>query len=90
MNVRASLEVLAPLLRYPDAAYAQHVAEAARVLSDGDLAAFAAEIAALDLPRQQTTYTATFDLAPSCSPYLGIHLFGDESADRARLMVGRA
>ena len=33
-------------------------------------------------------YTSTFDLAPSCSPYLGVHLFGDENPDRARLMVG--
>lgn len=33
-------------------------------------------------------YTSTFDLAPSCSPYVGVHLFGDENADRARLMVG--
>ena len=33
-------------------------------------------------------YTATFDLGPSCSPYVGVHLFGDENPDRARLMVG--
>jgi nitrate reductase assembly molybdenum cofactor insertion protein NarJ len=36
----------------------------------------------------QSIYTATFDLAPSCSPYLGTHLFGDDSRDRARLMIG--
>jgi len=36
----------------------------------------------------QPIYTATFDLAPSCSPYLGTHLFGDDSGDRARLMIG--
>jgi nitrate reductase molybdenum cofactor assembly chaperone NarJ/NarW len=39
-------------------------------------------------PDLQAVYTATFDLAPSCSPYLGTHLFGDESRDRARLMLG--
>ncbi|MFZ2492456.1 MAG: hypothetical protein WA208_13320, partial [Thermoanaerobaculia bacterium] len=44
----------------------------------GDLSASAREIA----------YTSTFDLAPSCSPYLGVQLFGDDSRDRARLMVG--
>lgn len=33
-------------------------------------------------------YTSTFDLAPACSPYVGVHLFGDENPDRARLMVG--
>jgi len=41
-----------------------------------------------DAPDLQATYTATFDLAPSCSPYLGTHLFGDESRDRVRLMAG--
>jgi nitrate reductase molybdenum cofactor assembly chaperone NarJ/NarW len=41
-----------------------------------------------DAPELQAIYTATFDLAPSCSPYLGTHLFGDDSRDRVRLMVG--
>lgn len=39
-------------------------------------------------PELQAIYTTTFDLAPSCSPYLGTHLFGDDSRDRARLMLG--
>ncbi|HEV2720242.1 MAG TPA: molecular chaperone TorD family protein [Thermoanaerobaculia bacterium] len=39
-------------------------------------------------PELQAIYTSTFDLAPACSPYLGTHLFGDDSRDRARLMVG--
>jgi nitrate reductase assembly molybdenum cofactor insertion protein NarJ len=88
VDVRTALEIFAPLFRYPDDQYAQRVVDACRVLGDADLAAFAAEIAPLDLGVQQATYTATFDLAPSCSPYLGVHLFGDESRDRARLMVG--
>ena len=41
-----------------------------------------------EAPDLQSIYTSTFDLAPSCSPYLGTHLFGDDSRDRARLMVG--
>ena len=69
---------LAPLFRYPDAPLS----------IPGDLQAFATEMAALDLSQQQAAYTSTFDLAPSCTPYLGIHLFGDENPDRARLMVG--
>ena len=69
---------LASLFRYPDTPLA---------IPD-TLEAFAAEMAELDLSEQQSTYTSTFDLAPSCTPYLGIHLFGDENPDRARLMVG--
>lgn len=84
----SAFENLAPLFRYPDEAYTRRVSEARDVVTDPDLDAFAGAIAQLDLPAQQATYTSTFDLAPSCSPYLGIHLFGEENRDRARLMVG--
>ena len=77
---------LAPLFRYPDANYAGNLQAAAAAVPQ--LEPFAREIARLDLAAQQATYTMTFDLAPSCSPYLGVHLFGDENRDRGRLMVG--
>jgi len=70
---------LAPLFRYPTAPL---------VIDGDDLASFGREMSRLDLAQQQATYTSTFDLAPSCTPYLGIHLFGEENRDRARLMVG--
>ena len=70
----SSYAELAPLFRYPDAAITDRMRDAG--------------VATLDLAAWQTTYTSTFDLAPSCSPYLGVHLFGDENRDRARLMVG--
>lgn len=35
-------------------------------------------------------YASTFDLNPVCVPYLSVHLFGDESFKRARLMGGLA
>jgi nitrate reductase delta subunit len=76
--------MLDALFRYPDPS----LVETARRFDDEEVKAFAAEMASLDLPSQQSTYTSTFDLAPSCTPYLGIHLFGDENPDRARLMVG--
>ncbi|HEX9161618.1 MAG TPA: molecular chaperone TorD family protein [Thermoanaerobaculia bacterium] len=72
---------LAPLFRYP-------AARLAIDRGDADLDAFATEMSALDLAEQQSTYTTTFDLAASCTPYVGIHLFGDENPDRARLMIG--
>jgi nitrate reductase molybdenum cofactor assembly chaperone NarJ/NarW len=70
----SSYAALAPLFRYPDAAYPQRMRDAGA--------------GTLDLAAWQTAYTSTFDLTPSCSPYLGVHLFGDENRDRARLMVG--
>ena len=38
--------------------------------------------------RKWRIYVSTFDLAPSCSPYLGIQIFGDNGRERSRLMVG--
>ncbi len=82
----AALQALAPLFRYPDAAFPRHVDEARRVVPA--LEAFARETATLDRASLEITYTSTFDLAPSCSPHLGAHLFGDDSRARARLMLG--
>jgi nitrate reductase assembly molybdenum cofactor insertion protein NarJ len=82
------LGALAPLYRYPDVDYHRHLASASRRIRDAELDAFAREMAALDLTEQQMAYTSTFDVSPSCSPYLGTHLFGDDMRDRARLMVG--
>ena len=85
--VRVALERVAPLLRHPDGLFPLHLRDAME-RPDPDLAAFAEEARRCALAELQSVYTSTFDLAPSCSPYLGIHLFGDESRDRARLMVG--
>lgn len=82
------LGALAPLFRYPDVDYHQHLAAARLRFRDGEFEKFAGEMAALDLREQQIAYTSTFDVAPSCSPYLGAHLFGEDMRDRARLMIG--
>jgi nitrate reductase delta subunit len=84
---RVALERLAPLFRHPDGLFPLRLRDAME-RPDPDLAAFAEEARRCALAELQCMYTATFDLAPACSPYLGIHLFGDESRDRARLMVG--
>jgi len=36
------------------------------------------------------THGRTFELAPACVPYLSVHLFGENSFQRARLMAGLA
>jgi nitrate reductase assembly molybdenum cofactor insertion protein NarJ len=77
---------LAPLFRYPDDEFAKRVEEARRIVPAVETFARATSGIAHDL--LQSVYSTTFDLAPSCSPYLGTHVFGDESPGRARLMVG--
>jgi nitrate reductase delta subunit len=80
---------LAELFRYPDGSFSHRLDVAQRVLcEDGALDAFAVETSSLGTPELEATYTSTFDLAPSCSPYLGAHLFGSEDRDRGRLLLG--
>lgn len=82
----APFVALAPLFRYPDGAFAKHVDDARRLVPAVETFANAARELGEDA--LQSVYGATFDLAASCSPYLGAHVFGDESPVRARLMIG--
>jgi len=78
---------LAELFRYPEAS-----PDPTQVTLNDDARLefdeFAREIAALDRHELQAAYTSTFDLAPSCSPYLGTHLFGAAGVERGRLLAG--
>ena len=91
---REALTAIAPLYTFPDEKYLQHVEESRGFICAANrhaarcLGEFADAIHKLDRWEREMAYTSTFDLAPSCSPYLGVQLFGDDSRDRARLMVG--
>lgn len=94
IRAREAFVALAELYCYPDNSYAQRLRSASaalRVLDGGaaqSLDAFDAAIEGLDLGELESAYTSTFDLAPSCNPYIGAHVFGDESRERARFLVG--
>lgn len=91
---REALAAIAPLFAFPDEKYPQHIegargsVAAATGRAARSLDEFARAISDLAPSEREIAYTSTFDLAPSCSPYLGVQLFGDDSRDRARLMVG--
>jgi nitrate reductase molybdenum cofactor assembly chaperone NarJ/NarW len=91
---RAALASLAPLFSWPDAGWRGDLDAAMASVAEADtaaarrLAAFAEQSRALTGSELEVTYTATFDLAPSCSPYLGVHLFENDDQSRARLMIG--
>jgi nitrate reductase molybdenum cofactor assembly chaperone NarJ/NarW len=91
---REVFAALSLLFRYPDASYPAGIDHVRQQLMEcgeevrRSLACFSQEISALRETEQQSVFTSTFDLGPVCSPYLGVHLFGDESRDRARLMSG--
>lgn len=85
-------ELLAAVLRYPDAGYLARVQRCAFLLEQTDAQAarrmrdFAAHIAPMTLEDAQELFTRTFDLNPVCTLELGWHLFG-EQYERGSLLV---
>ena len=85
-------ELLAELVKYPEAGYYEHVAECRRALAEAQPAVapllddFARAVAPLSVEDLQELFTRTFDLNPVCSLEIGWHLFG-ENYDRGALLV---
>ncbi|MEP7118864.1 MAG: nitrate reductase molybdenum cofactor assembly chaperone [Acidobacteriota bacterium] len=95
-SLSAVAPLLARLLEEPDEAWCATL-DAARVQLEREtpeaaelVCRWIADTAAdsPDLLRERHVYT--FDLAPTCVPYLSVHLFGEESFKRAGLMGGLA
>jgi len=93
---RRAAAALGALFSYPRRErFAANLAHAeGRLLAAGQeaaaeaLGAFERAVARLDLEDLEDLYTRTFDLTPVCVPFLSVHLFGQESFRRARLMTG--
>lgn len=84
---------LADLLTYPHEGLSGAVERVRAIAADDPdrsglreaASALAAALEAHGLQAMQEQYTATFDLDPVCSPYIGYHLFG-EAYKRGALM----
>lgn len=88
---------VAAALEHPQPGLLEEVAEARDLLQAAGrtgaaaaLSRFLEEARALGPERLQEVHGRTFELAPSCVLYLSVHLFGDGSFRRARLMAGLA
>lgn len=87
---------LAPFLEHPEAPLAPHALALAAALAPmfpstaRQLEQLADSLATLSLDELQELHGRTFDLSPACTPYLSVHIFGDESFKRAELMAGLA
>lgn len=88
------LAALAPLFEYPREDFAARIEAArARLSADPDAAeraafdAFARAVSGLTPAEREELYTGTFEIAPSCIPYLSLHLFGEESFKRGAFMA---
>jgi nitrate reductase delta subunit len=93
---RRAVAALGPLLAYPrrerfatDLARAEgRLLEAGAAEAAEALEAFERAAARRSFDELEDLYTRTFDLTPVCPPFLSVHLFGQESFRRARLMTG--
>ncbi|MGE5620680.1 MAG: nitrate reductase molybdenum cofactor assembly chaperone [Sphingomonadaceae bacterium] len=85
--------LLGELLEYPTPDLPARAAICRRLLADclpeaaSLLADFSAFVENTPLGDVEELYTATFDLAPLCSPYAGYQLAGEDDAKRTALMV---
>ncbi|GAB4239779.1 MAG: hypothetical protein Kow00109_14670 [Acidobacteriota bacterium] len=92
-DVRVRLAEWAQVFRYPGADYAAAVQQLARPADGAEVPvarlveSFAAAISSLELEEVQQLYTATFDLNPSCPPFLGVYLFPQDLQRRTILML---
>ncbi len=87
---RALLAALADLLSYPGPATRGLAAETAASLqlADDDAgASFLHHVAGAPVEALQELYGATFDLQPTCAPYVGHQLLGEESGLRGPLLA---
>lgn len=93
---RKAVAALGVLLAYPrrerfaaDLARAEGgLLEAGAAEASEALEAFERAAVRRSFDELEELYTRTFDLTPSCAPFLSVHLFGQESFRRARLMTG--
>lgn len=87
------LAKVAPLLEYPDKDYFNLVEELCAALKDYEpkilkrVLEFKKAISGYTVSDLEELYTKTFDVAPVCSPYVSVHIYGDENFDRGNLMA---
>lgn len=92
-SLAAALASVAPLVEYPSASSIAETLRCRAALSRehpeaaSAVGRFLEWVANEPLEDQQEAYTRTFLVMPSCVPYVSVHLFGDESFRRGRLMA---
>ncbi len=73
--------IFAPIFEYPTPDLTRQARECASILREslpsGLMGSFASYSETHPLGRMQEVYTRTFDLQPSCFPYVGYQLFGE-------------
>jgi nitrate reductase delta subunit len=82
-SINTRLTALARLLEYPRCELAALCQDAATT----GLEQFVSAVSALSSDEREELYTATFDVMPSCVPYVSVHLFGEENFKRGEFMA---
>jgi len=90
------LPSFAPVLRYPGRDHTERMERLRDTLEQQcpravpPVDAFIEATRGWSLHRHEEAFTRTFDLEPQCSPYVGVHLFGEHNALRSQLLTGLA
>lgn len=77
-----TVALLASLLEYPGPGFDARLAAAEHAASG-----FVRQIRALSAGEREELFSSTFDINPSCVPYAGVHLFGEENFKRGEFMA---
>ncbi|TSA32891.1 MAG: hypothetical protein D4R65_08815 [Verrucomicrobiaceae bacterium] len=77
-----TVTLLASLLEYPGPGFDDRL-DAAESAASG----FVRQMRALSAEEREELFSSTFDINPSCVPYAGIHLFGEENFKRGEFMA---
>jgi nitrate reductase assembly molybdenum cofactor insertion protein NarJ len=92
-NNRNIVRQLADLLDYPRSNYLETLSDTITNLEmqapDAalQLKAYKEKLGDLNLGAIEELHTKTFSVSPVCIPYLGVHLFGEQSPNRVQMMA---
>jgi nitrate reductase delta subunit len=82
-----SLAPLALLFDYPDDGFDARLEAALGTHPSESLDGFACAMRGLPPEDREEIHAATFEITPSCVPYVSIHLFGEENFKRGEFMA---
>ena len=86
------LQEMSKVLFYPEPSISETLNEISGLLSSYDsfcsarFESFRHQFEQWNETEREEIFTRTFDLSPVCTPYVGIHLFGEENYKRGELM----
>ena len=93
MNQEIKFNLLAELLEYPQDSFQDLLDNSGIMLNNFDdevkdlFSKFSSSVKESSLEKLQELYVKTFELNPACTPYVGVHIFGEDGYKRGTFMA---